>query len=446
MMKSPQERRRSTTVGMKAGLEPAGEPKANRSLNSGDLSESSGLPWSPRRIEAGEELMAKKRKSVALLIETSNAYARGVLRGIASYVHEHEQWSIYLTEQDRGSVPPSWLQSWEGHGVIARIENQETARVIQKLTIPVVDVSAARHVPEVPCVETDDAAIAAMAYSHLRERGFEQFAFCGDARFVWSTNRETEFLKCVEKDGFPCSTFVDQRHTKRSPGAERKRLTKWLRRLPRPIGIFATYDIKAQEVLDACRECDLKVPLEVAVLGVDNDELLCDLSTPPLTSIVPDAEQAGRVAAATLDTMMNKSRRSRSQLPSLRLLPPKGIVARQSTDIVAISDPDVAEAVRFIRDHYCEPINVQDLLDRIPISRRMLESRFRDILGRTPHQEILRRRIDQIRYLLANSDLTLIQIARQTGFQNQEYMSVAFRRAVGQPPGAYRKERRSVPQ
>ncbi|OYP37071.1 xylose operon transcription regulator XylR [Rhodopirellula sp. MGV] len=390
--------------------------------------------------------MAKKRKSVALLIETSNAYARGVLRGIASYVHEHEQWSIFLTEQERGSLPPSWLQDWNGHGVIARIENQATAQVVQDLKIPVVDVSAARHIPEIPCVETDDEAIAGLAYTHLRERGFETFGFCGDARFVWSTNREKAFLKRVEEDGFPCSTFVDQRQSRRAPGAERRRLVKWLHQLPKPIGIFATYDIKAQEVLDACRECDLKVPLEVAVLGVDNDELLCDLCTPPLTSIAPDAEQAGRVAAATLDAMMNKPRRQCGNHPSMRLLPPKGIVSRQSTDIVAISDKDVAEAVRFIRDHYCEPINVQDLLERIPISRRMLESRFREILGRTPHQEILRRRIDQIQYLLANTDLSLSQIARQTGFQNQEYMSVAFRRAVGQPPGAFRKERRRVSQ
>ncbi|MCC9604130.1 DNA-binding transcriptional regulator [Stieleria sp. JC731] len=390
--------------------------------------------------------MAKKRKSVALLIETSNAYARGVLRGIAAYVHEHEQWSIYLTEQERGGLPPSWLQTWNGDGVIARIENQATAKVIQELSIPVVDVSAARHVPEVPCVETDDAAIAGLAYAHLRERGFKQFGFCGAAQFVWSTNREKAFLECVQRDGFPCSTFVAQQGTKRTPASERKRLTKWLGTLPKPIGIFATYDIKAQEVLDACRECELKVPLEVAVLGVDNDELLCDLCTPPLTSIMPDAEQAGRVAAATLDAMMSKPKRGRGNHPAMRLLPPKGIVARQSTDIVAISDPDVAEAVRFIRDHYCEPINVQDLLERIPISRRMLESRFREILGRTPHQEILRRRIDQIRYLLSSSDLSLSQIARQTGFQNQEYMSVAFRRAVGQPPGAFRKERRNMAQ
>ncbi len=383
--------------------------------------------------------MVKRRKSVALLIETSNAYARGVLRGIASYVHEHEQWSIYLTEQERGATPPDWLRLWDGDGVIARIENESTAKVIRHLKVPVVDVSAARHLPDIPCVETDDDAIAQVGFDHLRERGFQHLAFCGDAQFVWSANRQRAFIARAEKAGFVCSSFVDQRHLNQTPAAERERMVNWLKQLPKPVGIFVSYDIKAQEVLDACRQCDLKVPLEVAVLGVDNDELLCNLCTPPLSSVVPNAEQAGRVAAGMLDELMSKPRRKTRKPAEVRLLPPNGIVARQSTDIVAISDPDVAEAVRFIRDHFRDPINVNDVLNRVSISRRVLESRFQRALGRTPHQEILRRRIDQIRFLLATSDLSLAQIASQTCFQNQEYMSVAFRRAMGLPPGGYRK-------
>lgn len=388
--------------------------------------------------------MARKRKSVALLIETSNAYARGVLRGIASYVHQQDRWTIYLTEQERGAVPPSWINDWNGDGVIARIENQETASVIEKLNMPVVDVSAARHLPQIPCVETDDEAIAIMAFEHLRERGFRNVAYCGDDRFAWSTYRRQTFQKCADEMNISCSTFANSEVVgpHNSSVSSRGQLKRWLKKLPKPVGIFACYDNKGREILDVCRANRIKVPTEVAVIGVDNDELLCDLCTPPLTSIIPDAERAGQMAASILEQLMKSSSDAKLS-KKVRLFPPRGIVERQSTDVVAIDDEEIAEAIRFIRDHFCEPIQVNDILDRIPISRRALEHRFRELLGRTPHQEILRRRIDKVRYLLSSSDMPLSQVARMTGFSNQEYLSVAFRRVVGTPPGAYRKSHRS---
>ncbi|EMI44305.1 xylose operon transcription regulator XylR [Rhodopirellula sp. SWK7] len=385
-----------------------------------------------------------KKKKVALLIETSNSYARGLLRGIASYIHEKNEWSVYLPEQERGATPPNWLNQWDGDGVIARIENSAIAKAIAPLDIPVVDVSAARQLPEIPFVETDDEAIAAMAYRHFRERGFETFAYCGDSVFTWSNHREKAFVRCAAEEGYGCSVYVSKSHKQVSPDADRGLLTQWLKGLPKPVGLLACYDKKAHVVLEICRENDLRVPFEIAVLGIDDDDLICDLCTPPLSSITPAAHQTGRKAAEMLDDLMNnKTRRSSKKTASI-LVPPIGLNTRQSTDIVAIDDPDIANAVRFIRDHFRETITVQDILKRVPLSRRILEYRFQDRLGCSPHEEIARRRLENVRMLLRNSDLTLAQIASQSGFQTQEYMSVAFRRATGKPPGQYRREHRGV--
>lgn len=378
------------------------------------------------------------QKSVALLIETSNAYARGLLAGIVSYMHENEPWSIFLPEQDRGAAPPTWLKNWRGDGLIVRIETDAIARKVQKLKVPIIDVSAARHVPNIPWVETDDAAIACLAAEHFLERGFEQLAFCGQPEFNWSNWREEVFARQVREAGRTCQIFHSR--SKNQPGfsmnRERQRLRKWIQSLPRPVGVFACYDIKGQQILDVCRELEIRVPEEVALLGVDNDDVLCNLCTPPLSSIIPAAKQAGREAARLLDILMNGGKITNQT----HLLEPLGVAIRQSTDVLAIDDSDVAAAVRFIRNHACEGINVGDVLQAVPVSRRILEARFRSVIGHSPHQEITRRRIEKIRQLLIDTDLPLARIATRTGFQNMEYMSVAFRKAMGVPPGQYRRE------
>lgn len=385
--------------------------------------------------------MRKKKphsqRSVALLVETSNAYSRGLLSGIVAYMKENDPWSIYLPEQERGAAPPSWLQAWKGDGLIVRIENQAIASAIRKLTIPVIDVSAARQVPAIPWVETNDSAIAKLAADHFIERGFHHLAYCGDPDFNWSKWREEEFVQFVEQAGCDCRVFQSKsRHSRGySMTRERRRLTKWVTGLPHPTGIFTCYDIKGQQILDVCRELEIQVPEQVAVLGVDNDTLLCDLCTPPLSSIIPAAHRTGREAARMLDLMMQGRK-----VPETLRIDPIGVVTRQSTDVLAIDDADIALAIRFIRDHACDGINVHDVLKVVPLSRRVMESRFQSILGRTPHEEITRRRVECVCQLLQNTDLTLAKIAEKVGYQNEGYMSVAFRRELGVSPGKYRKQ------
>ena len=377
------------------------------------------------------------RRSVALLIETSNSYSRGVLEGITQYVRHHERWSIFLPEQERGGRPPQWLGRWRGDGIIARIETDEIAASLRKAKLPVVDVSAARHLPDIPWVETDDEAIAELGVQHLLNRGFRNLAYCGYPGFNWSNWRRDKFRSLVESAGVAASVYdsLSRNAPKYSWDREKRGLAKWLSGLPRPIGIFACYDIQAQKLLEVCRELSIAVPEEIAVLGVDNDQLLCELSDPPLSSIICNTQRTGFEAAALLDRMMNGEQIDSAPV----LVAPMGIRARQSTDILAIDDPDVATALRFIREHALEGINVADVIRHVPLSRRVLESRFKKILGRSPHEELTRLKLDRIKELLTETDLSLSDIARRTGFEHDEYMCVFFRKLKGMPPGQFRQ-------
>lgn len=376
-------------------------------------------------------------KSVALLIETSNAYARALLDGILRFTRANIPWSLYVPEQERGALPPSWIAKWRGDGIIARIESEAIAEVLSSLPIPLVDVSAARHAPSTPYVETNDEKIAELAVQHFLERGFESFAFCGDPGFAWSNLRRDHFAKRVGKRGGRVHQFeaISRLSDDYSWNAERTKLGMWLKSLPKPIAVFACYDIKAQQVLQVCREEGIAVPESIAVLGVDNDRLLCELCTPPLSSVIPDAVQTGYQAAALLDRMMSGDRVS----PEGHLIDPLGIQTRQSTDVLAIDDSDVAASLQFIRENHWRGINVSDVLKVSTLSRRVLDKRFRTTIGRTPHQEIMRLRLERVKRMLVETELPLAEIASRCGFENPEYMPVVFRRQTGQTPSGYRR-------
>ena len=396
--------------------------------------------------------MIRKRKSVALLIETSNAYARGILEGIVEYQRSRDHWSIYLPELDRGANPPSWFRRWSGDGVIARIETDTIAALVSSLRVPTIDVSAARRVPKIPWVETDDRRVADLAYEHLREKGFRHFAFCGPKGFNWSKWREEYFRKRCENDGLDCSTYWTSMSRQTTPNAmnstqpPKPQMEDWLQSLPKPTGLFCAYDIQAQIVLDQCRNLEIQVPEQIAVIGVDNDSILCNLSHPPLSSVIPDARGAGFYAAKLLDDWMNQGRAKKSHSASLftkssKLLEPLGVEQRQSTDITAVTDLNVASAVRFIRDHACDGINVSHVLQYVPLSRRKLEYQFVEAIGCTPHAMITRIRLSRVSQLLRESELSLEEIANRCGFEHPEYMSVVFKRMTGISPGQFRRSK-----
>lgn len=379
---------------------------------------------------------------VAVVIEASNAYARGLLAGIHRHVREHEPWTIFLQEHGRGAPPLQALARWQGDGVIARIETEAVARTLDALRrrhkLAIVDVSAGRLLDDVPYVETDDTAIARLAAEHFVERDFRHFAFLGDDRFRWSDNRRDAFRATVESRGHAVSVF-DRGPARRGQRVDDdESIERWLAGLPKPLALFACYDVRGRQALDACRRAGIAVPDEVAVLGVDDDELLCGLSSPPLSSVIPDSRGAGRLAAALLERLMRGERLESEEW----LLKPLGIATRQSSDVLAIDDPVVVAAVQFIRARACRGIKVLDIVRELGTSRRILDERFATRVGHTPHEEIARQQFRRVEQLLAETDLPLATIAERCGFRHAEYMTVAFTRRHGMPPSRWRALRK----
>jgi LacI family transcriptional regulator len=281
-------------------------------------------------------------------------------------------------------------------------------------------------------------AVGRLAAAHLLERGFQQFAYCGFSGHHWAAERRNGYLAALAEAGAKCQVFESPWATSRAHSWEeqQREIADWLGRLPKPVGVMASNDMRGQHVLDACRRRELAVPEEVAVIGVDNDELLCQMCDPPLSSVVLNAERIGYDAAAVLDQLIE----GRPPREREWLVAPLGVVTRQSTDVLAIEDTLVAAAVKFIRENACKGVTVDDVLKKVPLSRSVLERRFRKFLSRSPQEEIRLVQIKRVKQLLAESDLALEQIAELAGYRHAEYMSVVFKRETGQTPGQYRKE------
>lgn len=380
------------------------------------------------------------RKSVALLVETSNEYSRGLIEGVIAYTKERTDWSVHLTEQQRAAAPPKWLKSWGADGIIARIETDAIGQQLKQFNVPIIDLSAARHVKGVPWADTDDPAISQLAVDHFVERGFKHLAFCGDAEFQWSAARCSAFRHSTKNAGcsFHEHISIARYDEAWDLGNEQRRIMKWLMDLPRPVAIMGCYDFKAQQVLDACRQLEIAVPAEVAVLGVDNDRLICELCEPTLSSVIPNTKRTGYEAADLLNRMMSGKRVATEQPLVTK---PLGIKIRDSTDTLAIEDEDIAQALQYIRRHASTNIRVTDVLKQVPLSRRALEHRFKKCVGHTPHEEVQRVRIHRIKDLLQNTDLSISQIADRTGFAYGEYMAAAFKRETGSTPSQFRTTR-----
>lgn len=389
-----------------------------------------------------------RRPRVALLIESSRAYGRGLLLGVAKYVREHGPWSISLQEQSLCDVIPEWLDRWKGDGIITRLDNRKMANVIRRLRVPAIFL---RNVPpdlHAPVVMTNNVAAARLAFEHLRERGFRHFAFCGFDGADYSDTRREHFIRFVTEAGLRCHVFEKpaRRRRGRTIDFEREGLrdgelvAQWLRQLPKPLGLMACNDMRGQQVLDACRAAGLGVPDEVGVVGVDNDEVLCDLSDPPLSSVVPNTERIGFEAAALLDEMM-----AGKETPLAPVyVDPKGVLARRSTEALAIEDRQMAAAVRFVRERACEGIDVSDLVKAVPLSRSTLERRFIKVIGRSPKDEIMRVRLNRAKQLLVETNFSVEFIAEKIGFERSEYLSRIFKKKVGTTPLHFRRQSRAT--
>ncbi|MEM1069959.1 MAG: DNA-binding transcriptional regulator [Planctomycetota bacterium] len=383
----------------------------------------------------------KSPQNVALLVESSRSYGREVLRGIALFARTRSHWSLLHQEMTIDVQLPQWMKESAIDGVIARVDIR-TIEPLRELGVPCVDVRCSGRFDGIPQVETDDRAVAELAFEHLWERGFRRFAFCGFQFAHFSDVRLTFFRDLVAQAGCPLSVYETkgQKNAPLSmleePGVmDVQAMSQWLASLEPPTGLFVCNDVRGQQVLNACRGLDFVIPDDIAVIGVDDDDAICPLSDPPLSSVRPDAESVGYRAAEILEQMMNGS-----PLPStVEYVPPTGVIQRRSTQVIAVEDREVARVCRFIREHACDGIDVNDVADFTTLSRRQLERRFRSHLQRTPREEITAVQVAKVKQLLRETQMTLEQIAPLVGYRHKESLSTVFKREVGQTPGVYRK-------
>jgi LacI family transcriptional regulator len=385
----------------------------------------------------------KRVRHVALIYDARQLYDVKVMAGVAAYVRKLTNWSVYIEENSLGDQRLPDLRTWHGDGIIADFDDPRVAAQVTASRIPAVGFGGGfgwyDPASRIPYFGPNDRSIARLAAEHLLDRGFHHFAFCGYPGSIvngWSQERGREFAARVGESGFTCNTYLGRHRTTRDWDGFCASLARWLASLPKPVGLMAADDKRARQVLEVCRLAGIQVPDEVAVIGVDNDEMLCQLSHPPLSSVESGARRVGHEAAALLDRLMSGKRPPRRKF----IVDPEGVVTRQSTDVLAVDDGEVARAVALIRSNATGGITTQEVCDALKLSRSMLEARFKRAMGRTLFAEIRRVQLHRAESLVRESDLTLKQIAAQSGFGSVQHMTTLFAARFGSPPAAYRKQ------
>jgi len=377
--------------------------------------------------------------TVALIAGTSHASGRNNLQGISRYVRDQGPWSLFHEFRDTDLYFPEWIRSWSCDGVIARIESEQIADALGDLNVPVVDIQGSVPRSTFPLVRPDEYGLAKMAADHLLERGYRCFGFCGVKSYHWSAARRDFFSEIIKEEGYPCHLHaypVGDDPMEYIWERDQEALMEWLLSLPKPVGIFASDDQHGRRVLDACRKGDMEVPAEVAVVGVDNDVPLCEVCDPPLSSVIPDDTQVGYEAARLLDFLMKGGTWVERPIQ----IKPGGVETRNSTDTLAIDDRIVANALQFVRQHACEGVTVDDVVKRAHISRRLLQERFKDAVGRTMNEELSLVRLNQARFLLEHTGMSISEVAEECGFKHHAYFGKIFKREIGVTPLTYRLE------
>lgn len=383
----------------------------------------------------------RKTPKVALLVETARGFGRDLLRGVARYAQHHGPWSFYITPGDFEHALPE-MKAWGGTGIIARIPNDDVAQAILQAGLPTIALGLTddQKQPGSPLAKFPDLSssaddVARLVSNHLLERRFSNFAYVGMEERSWSRRRELAFCSRLQKAGYRVSVYHQpQRVADRSWETERDILAHWLRAQPRPLGLFACNDDRGRQVLEACRVGELRVPSDVAVVGVDNDLVFCDLADPPLSSVALNSETAGYRAAELLDHLMQGGNCSTRHV----LVEALGVVTRNSTDIIAVQDEDVSAALQFIRRRQGVGISVDSVADAIAVSRRVLERRFRETIGRTILDEIQTSRIERAKQLLLETKYPISKVAQLSGFGSTGYFVQFFHDRVGNTPRKFR--------
>ncbi len=377
------------------------------------------------------------------MVDASRAYGRGICRGVADYAERHEDWLILPHERPELNELPDWLRKSRVDGFIAYIPNRKLHHRISALGVPVVDVHGRCRASDIPVIESDARVIASMALRFFIKSGFQHLAYCGYPSVFFSDQREEAFRLQTDPLKRGAHIYAPPSHAQvgedlyqfeKGTVTHEAALATWLRSLPKPVGLLACNDIRGQQIINACRESEIRVPEEVAVLGVDNDEIICRLCRPTLSTIEPDVESIGRLAGELMAAQF-----SGHSVEASYQVPPRRVVERRSTDVVVASHPLVVNAARLIRDRDCAEVSVDQVCEAVGTSRSTLDKLFLTHLGRSVAGEMTRIRVQRSQGLLQSSDLPLTEIARRCGFSSATYFCRFFKRMTGQTPDSYRQ-------
>jgi LacI family transcriptional regulator len=381
-------------------------------------------------------------------MELSDYYEHGIARGLVRYAKAKPEWRLYGYGWMFRSLTD--LARWEGDGILARVEDAATADALTALGLPVVDVAGAYTRPHFRSVTNDDFLTGYKAALHLFGCGFSRFAFLGVSGTLWSEQRKAGFEKCLSLRGaqrgrsgsaaLPAFERSLAWWESQADGEGEAELEAFITGLEAPVALFACNDTTGLRATELAGRLGMAIPESLAILGVDNEDILCELASPSLSSIMLDCEAIGFRAAAALDAIVEGGTGGGGPPEGSRIsVPPEDVVERESTRIFTSEDELVARAATFIRAHAHEGIDVSDILGIIPASRRSLETRFRSAMGRSLHEEIARTKLFRAKRLLRDTDDTMDRVAEESGFGALGRFHAAFKEAEGMSPGEWRR-------
>jgi LacI family transcriptional regulator len=376
---------------------------------------------------------------VMVSLDTASGYGRDFFKGVSEYAKIKGNWSISSGfDFHLASELKDWQSIWNADAVIASVFTQKKLDEVRKMQIPTVMLSALNYDLKKSLMLSDDEAIAKMAAEHFLEKGFRHFAYCGRDKYYWSINRGLYYIKYLEDKNFTINTFEPSLFKGKPIGfiQERDQIVKWLNRLPKPVGLFCCNDVRSQEVIEACRLANINVPEDIAVIGVDNDYFNCELSYITLTSIALDTFTAGFQAAELLDAKI-KNKKTKDRIIPIK---PTHIAIRRSTDICAIEDREIANAMCFIRDNSRKIIQVSDVVAATTLTRRVLEKRFNKILKRSILEEIKNKKTAEILKMLTQTNYSISEISKALGFDSTRHFDRYFRQTYKISPSLYQKK------
>lgn len=366
------------------------------------------------------------RRVIAFRI-AHDSYGLSIMRGAATYVAEESDWELARTQSVVGDSLREPVD-----GIIAQLQTREQAEAMRAQGLVVVNVSHMLEDYPYPRVGPDDEAIARLAADHLVERGYSTFSFFGIDAHWYSRQRSKAFVARLSEVGrgheFQ-APFNDATPTGIST------MQHWLTNLKRPVGVMACNDLRARALADLCREVGLRVPEDVGIVGVDNDEWQPLMARLPLTSIDPAGHTIGYEAARMLGMIFRDQPLPRRHI----MVPPRQVVVRRSTDVVLLEEPALQRACEWIRANTDRPVAIADVVEASGISRRALEMRAKQHMGRTLQDIIWQFHVDRAKAMLSSTHLPMKEVARRAGFGSQKQLNVVFRRCAGITPGAYRR-------